>query len=52
MLIFALWLLQETPEAGTDRTTIIRLGAGVLMLVVIAVIVLRRKRKASKEDWS
>jgi hypothetical protein len=52
MLMFALWLLQATPEEGSDRTTIIRLGAGVLAIACVAIIVLRRKRKASKEDWS
>jgi len=52
MLTVVLWLIQATPEAGSDNTTMIRVGAGVLALVCIAVILVRRKRKASKEDWS
>ena len=51
-MTFALWLLQATPDDGSDRTTTIRLVAGVLALVCVAVIIVRRKRKASKEDWS
>jgi len=52
MMTFALWLLQATPEEGSDRTTTIRLIAGGLAIVCIAAILVRRKRKASKEDWS
>jgi LPXTG-motif cell wall-anchored protein len=52
MMTFALWLLQATPDAGSDNSTLIRVGAGVLALVIVAVILVRRKRKASKEDWS
>ena len=52
MLMVALWLIQATPETGSDNTTMIRVGAGVLALICIVVIVVRRKRKASKEDWS
>jgi LPXTG-motif cell wall-anchored protein len=51
-MTFALWLLQETPESGSDNTTMIRVIAGVLALVCIVVILARRKKKASKEDWS
>ena len=51
-MMFALWLLQATPEGASDNTTIIRVVAGVLALVCVAVILVRRKRKASKEDWS
>ena len=43
---------QATTEGGTDMTTMIRIGAGVLALVGVVVIILRRKRKASKDDWS
>ena len=48
----ALWLIQETPESGSGNTTIIRIVAGVLALLCVVVIMVRRKRKASKEDWS
>ncbi len=48
----ALWLIQAAPESGSDNTTIIRIVAGVLALVCVAAILIRRKRKASKEDWS
>ena len=48
----AMWLLQETPETGSDNTTMIRVIAGVLALVCVVVILARRKKKASKEDWS
>ena len=51
-MMFALWLLQATPEGASDNTTTIRVVAGILALVCVAVILLRRKRKASKEDWS
>jgi hypothetical protein len=52
MMMFALWLIQAAPEDGSDRTTTIRIAAGVGVLVCVAVILVRRKRKASKEDWS
>ena len=53
MLMFALWLMQATPDAASDdNSTMIRVGAGVLALVCVAVILVRRKKKASKEDWS
>ena len=50
----ALWLilLQATPETGSDSTTIIRVGAGVLALLCVIAILVRRKRKASKQDWT
>jgi LPXTG-motif cell wall-anchored protein len=48
----ALWLIQAAPETGGDSTTIIRIAAGALALVCVVVILVRRKRKASKEDWS
>ena len=51
-MFFALWLLQETPEAPADNTNMIRIIAGVAALVCVVVIVMRRKKKASKEDWS
>jgi LPXTG-motif cell wall-anchored protein len=52
MLMFAFWLIQAAPDTGSDNSTMIRLGAGVLALICIAFILVRRKRKASKEDWS
>jgi len=48
----ALWFLQATPDAGSDNTNIVRIIAGVLAIVCIVVIIMRRKRKASKEDWT
>ena len=51
-MMFALWLLQAAPEGGSDNSTTIRVVAGILALVCVAVILVRRKRKASKEDWS
>ncbi|MBI4484333.1 MAG: LPXTG cell wall anchor domain-containing protein [Acidobacteria bacterium] len=48
----ALWLTQATPESGSDSTTIIRVAAGVLALLCVVAILVRRKRKASKQDWS
>lgn len=51
-MAFALWLLQATPEGGSDNTSLIRIIAGILALVCVVVIVVRRKRKASKEDWT
>jgi len=52
MRMFVLWLIQAAPDTGSENTTMIRIIAGVLALVCIAVILVRRKRKASKEDWS
>ena len=51
-MALAVWLLQATPEDGSDSTTVIRIVAGVLALALVVVILLRRKKKASKEDWS
>ena len=48
----ALWLLQATPETGSDSTNVIRIVAGVLALVCVVAILMRRKQKASKDDWS
>jgi len=52
MMTFALWLFQAAPEGAPDSTNTIRIIAGVAALVLVAVILVRRKRKASKEDWS
>jgi LPXTG-motif cell wall-anchored protein len=52
MMMLALWLLQATPDDGTDNSTTIRVIAGVAALAIVAVILVRRKRKTSKEDWS
>ena len=52
MMAFALWLLQETPDTGSDNSTMIRVIAGAAALAIVAVILVRRKKKASKEDWS
>ena len=51
-MVFAVWLLQATPEGGSDSTNIIRIVAGVLALALVVVILVRRKKKTSKEDWS
>lgn len=47
-----LWLIQAAPESGADNTNLIRIVAGALALLCVVVIVVRRKRKASKEDWT
>jgi LPXTG-motif cell wall-anchored protein len=52
MMMFALWLLQETPTAGSDNSNMIRVIAGVAALAIVAIILVRRKKKTSKEDWS
>jgi LPXTG-motif cell wall-anchored protein len=52
MMAFAFWLLQETPDTGSDNGTMIRVIAGAAALAIIAVILVRRKKKTSKEDWS
>ena len=49
-MAFIFWLAQAAPETGTDTTTVVRIVAGVLALVCIVVILVRRKRKASRED--
>ena len=51
-MALAVWLLQATPEGGSDSTNIIRIVAGVLALALVVVILVRRKKKGSKEDWS
>ena len=51
-MFLALWLLQATPESGADNTTTIRYIAGALALLAVVVIFVRRKRKASKQDWT
>lgn len=46
------FLAQATPpEGASDKTIIIRIAAGVLALACVVFIVLRRKKKASKEEW-
>jgi LPXTG-motif cell wall-anchored protein len=52
-MLLALWLLQATPDTGGEsNTTIIRVGAGILALALIVIVFVRRKKKASKEDWT
>jgi LPXTG-motif cell wall-anchored protein len=51
-MLLALWLLQETPDTGDGNMSTIRIVAGVLALAIVVVIFVRRKKKASKEDWS
>ena len=51
-MALALWLLQTAPESGEDSTNLIRIVAGVLALAIVVFILVRRKKKASKEDWS
>lgn len=51
MLVSALILFQESTGGGMDTTNVIRIVAGVLALVCVVAIVLRRKKKASKEEW-
>jgi membrane protein DedA with SNARE-associated domain len=52
-MFLALWLLQATPDTPADSsTTTIRWVAGILAVALIVIIFVRRKRKASKEDWT
>jgi hypothetical protein len=45
-------LAQATPpEGASDKSLYIRIGAGILALVCLAIILVRRKRKAAKEEW-
>lgn len=44
-------LAQATPEAGGGPSTI-QIVAGVLAIVCVVVIIMRRKGKQSKDDWS
>jgi LPXTG-motif cell wall-anchored protein len=52
MMTLALWLLQATPDAAGDNSNTIRIVAGIAALAIVALILVRRKRKTSKEDWS
>lgn len=46
-------LAQAAPEAASETgTPIVRIVAGVLALVCVVAIIIRRKKKSSKEDWS
>jgi len=45
-------LAQAASETGSDSTNLIRIVAGILALVCVVAILLRRKKKDSKEDWS
>ncbi len=47
-----LWWMQATPESGSDSTLMIRVVAGIAALAIVIFILIRRKRKASKDDWS
>ena len=51
-MFLALWLLQDAAQEGSDSTTMIRVVAGVLALAIVVLILVRRKKKASKEDWT
>jgi LPXTG-motif cell wall-anchored protein len=52
-MLLALGLLQATPDTGGDSsTTMIRIGAGIVALALIVIVFVRRKKKASKEDWT
>lgn len=44
-------LAQAAPEAGDGASTI-RIVAGVLAIVCVVIIIMRRKSKQSKDDWS
>ncbi len=49
---FSYWLMQAAPETGSDSTMTVQIVAGVLALALVVIILVRRKRKASKDDWS
>ena len=42
--------LQETQAPAGGDTTAIRVGAGVLALILVGVVILRRKRQSKKEE--
>jgi len=48
----ALWLLQDAPDSGDGNINTIRIGAAILAIVAVVIIFVRRKKKASKEDWT
>ena len=49
----ALWLFQATPDTPADSsTTMFRVVAGILAVAIVVIIFVRRKKKASKEDWT
>lgn len=46
-------LAQATPEAASGGPTTIQIVAGVLAIVCVVIIIMRRKGKQSKgDDWS
>jgi hypothetical protein len=51
-MFLALWLLQEAPDSGDGNINTIRWVAGVAAIAIVVVIFVRRKKKASKEDWT
>lgn len=52
MYLFSLLaLLAQATEPAADHTNLFRIIAGVLALACVVFIILRRKRKASKEEW-
>jgi LPXTG-motif cell wall-anchored protein len=51
-MFLALWLLQDAPDSGDGNINTIRIVAGVLAIAIVVVIFVRRKKKASKEDWT
>lgn len=44
-------LAQATPEASSGPSTV-QIAAGVLAIVCVVIIIMRRKGKQSKDDWS
>jgi hypothetical protein len=43
-------LLQETPAESGGGTGAIRIGAGVLALILVGIVIMRRKKQAKKEE--
>ena len=48
----SLYLLAQAVPETADNTSVIRIVAGVLAVVCVVIVLVRRKKKASKEDWS
>lgn len=45
-------LAQAAPEAGSGGPSTIQIVAGVLAIAIVVIIIVRRKGKQSKDDWS
>lgn len=46
----ALLLLQETGQPGQGNDTVVKVVCGVLALILVGIVILRRKSKKKQED--